>query len=169
MHGIFYNQLSPFEVRSVNYLSMSQSSKQKCLSGDNLKSVCSENVLQIIIKAFVAQFIFCGIPCFQHILMNFFRQMFLNSELFFEMHLTLNIQAIFSKQPETKKAFWWKYSKSENQNSYLGNTEQKKKALLWVVPHSSAHFVCVLAHSDIEVNYVPEKLCLIKLNLSRSL
>ena len=118
---------------------MSQSSKQKCLSGDNLKSVCSENVLQIIIKAFVAQFIFCGIPCFQHILMNFFRQMFLNSELFFEMHLTLNIQAIFSKQPETKKAFWWIYSKSEDQNSYLGNTEQKKSIAL-----NCASFKCTL-------------------------
>ena len=53
----------------------------------NIKSFCpvpfsKENFLQIIIKAFLADYIFRKILCFQHILMNTFRWMSLNTRIY---------------------------------------------------------------------------------------
>ena len=42
------------------------------------QNVCPENFLEIIIKAFLAEFIFSKILYFQHVIMNTFRQMCLN-------------------------------------------------------------------------------------------
>ena len=50
------------------------------LSTTVLKNICSEEVLQNIIKASAADFIFSKILCFQHILLNTFRRMGLKYE-----------------------------------------------------------------------------------------
>ena len=54
-----------------------------------LKNICSENFLQIIIKASVAECIFSKISCFRHILMNTLKRMRLKYETFSLRHILL--------------------------------------------------------------------------------
>ena len=71
------------KFRSVNFLGTSRPSKnnyQKYLCSVALKNICSEMFLQTMIKGSVTELIFSKIPCFQHILLDTFRQMRLKHE-----------------------------------------------------------------------------------------
>ena len=71
-------ELSTIEKLSNNYL-----------SGAVLMNICLENFLQIIINAYVAEFIFRKIPSFQQIFMYTFKWMRLNYKHCFLRHILL--------------------------------------------------------------------------------
>ena len=61
-----------------------------------LKNICPEDLLEIVIKASLAKFVFSEIPCFKNILLNTFRQMRLKYENYFLRNIFfLDIQTTF--------------------------------------------------------------------------
>ena len=122
------------------------------LSGAVLKIL----VLQIIIKASLAEFIFSKIPCFQHIfLLNTFRRMCLNYEncslrriLFY--NLVPRAQSLssssyrgdevayFRLQKPHCENIWWKHITHISCKNHFGKKEQK--AMFLVVSRLDVHF-----------------------------
>ena len=85
--------------------------------------ICLENLLQIIVKTSVAEFMFSKIPWFLYIL-------FFPLNFFFEAHLILDDKAAFRLQKPRCKDFWWKRIKNQSCKSHLRNKEQKAMSLV---------------------------------------
>ena len=104
-----------------------------------LRNVCLENFLQINTEASVVEFIFRKTPCFQHILMNNFRQMRLKYENFSLRGTSdiSDIQTTFKLKKFYCKNCQCKYIKNENDKCYLDN--KKQKTMLLVLSWSDAH------------------------------
>ena len=70
---------------------------------------------------------------------HLYRRMLLNYEnLFFEVHLILDVKTTFRLQKACCEHFWWKHIKNEGCKCYLVNKEEK--AMFLVVSQLDVYF-----------------------------